>query len=278
MRRVLNALALITAVAALQAPSGATPTGYPPGITAAVSPSSAEAGTPRTVSGSGCVPDGTSVTIAVGGAVVASTTSSGGAGTYSAGGLFADLAAGTYGVTVTCGEESATTSFEVTGSGTTSTSTPAGTNQITVSDTTVTGGQVIDVTACCFEPGTDVDLIFQSDPVLLATATAGAGGAIATQVAIPVGAALGAHTLTATGTGLDGSPLALAVGLTVLEASSTATTPAPTPGSGGVTTQTVDTLPRTGSSTSSLVWLAGGLVVMGSATTVAARRRLATRA
>lgn len=278
MRRAIFAAVATIAILLVAGPAAATPTGYPPGITVAVSPASAPVGTARTVSGSGCVPDGATVTVTQGGATVATTASSGGAGTYAAAGLFASLPVGSYSVTVSCADESGTASFEVTdaASTTSTTATPTsttagtGTNTISVDDTTVTPGQQVTVTACCFAPGTEVRIEFRSDPVLLAAVRADAGGAIAAQVAIPTGATLGAHTISAIGTGLDGSPLALSVGVVVSEAAAAA----PTPGSGGeVTAAAAGDLPRTGSSTAPLVAAAALLVTLGAATSAIARRR-----
>lgn len=257
--------------------------GYPPGITVAVSPVSAAVGTARTVSGSGCVPSGSVVTITQGASTVASTTSSGGAGAYSAGGLFTSLAAGDYNVTVSCSGSSGTASFTVTSSGTTSTTTGASTttttggstttttgagNFIAVDDTVVTPGQQVTVTACCFAPGGAVRLELQSDPVLLTTATADAGGAIGALVTIPVGTTLGAHTIRAIGTGRDGAALALAVAITVGDVPGGA----PTPGTGAQ--QSAGDLPRTGSDTATPIGAIGaGLLVAGIGATLVARRR-----
>jgi len=278
MRRIL--LAVVAAVAVV-VPATAAMAGYPPGITVNVTPSTATEGTPRTVSGDGCVPSGTTVSLSQGGTPAGTTSSSGGTGSYSFSGLFASLPAGTYPLTVTCGDEQGTTSFVVQPLGgttsttattaPTSTTAPSTADVITASPSTLAPGQSFEVYACCFAPGASVEITFESTPVLLATVVAGSDGAVRATVAVPAGATLGAHTVRAVGLGADGAARNLVTSVTIGSAVGSAAVPASSAGS-----TSTSSLPVTGSNATSLaLWALGLVAAGGGAVAVARRRRLA---
>lgn len=85
-------------------------------------------------------------------------------------------------------------------------------------------GDVVTVTATGFEPGEDVEFVFESTPVVVGSAIADAVGAATITFTVPDVEA-GAHQLTATGTT---SGLAVSVATAVI-AAATPTDPTPTP-------------------------------------------------
>ena len=92
---------------------------------------------------------------------------------------------------------------------------PAGTEQLTISDTTPTPGQTVDITAADATQG-DVTVTMNSEPVVLGTAASDPSGVARLYATIPANAALGTHTLVATGTGADGAPRHADAQLTVV--------------------------------------------------------------
>jgi len=144
---------------------------------------------------------------------------------------------------------------------------PPAENSLTVSDTTPTPGQTIDIEARTFVAGSAVSVTLNSDPVLLGTPTSDPSGVARLSATIPANTALGAHTIVATGTASDGTPLTLTVSINVVAADGSG-------GSGG------GGLPRTGDDTSlplariGLALAAAGGVI----TAVAAKRRKAAAA
>jgi hypothetical protein len=145
---------------------------------------------------------------------------------------------------------------------------PPAQNSLTVSDTTPTPGQTIDITAQTFVSGSTVTLTLDSGPVVLGTPTSDPSGVARQSATIPASTPLGAHTIVAQGTASDDTPLTLTVSINVVAAD----------GSGG--SGTSGGLPRTGDDTSlplariGLALAAAGGVI----TAVAAKRRKATTA
>jgi hypothetical protein len=145
---------------------------------------------------------------------------------------------------------------------------PPAVNSLTVSDTTPTPGQTIDITAQTFVGGSSVTVTLNPETVLLGTATSDPSGVARLAGTIPASTPLGAHTIVAQGTASDDTPLTLTVSINVVAAD----------GSGG--SGTGGGLPRTGDDTSlplariGLALAAAGGVV----TAVAAKRRKATAA
>jgi hypothetical protein len=145
---------------------------------------------------------------------------------------------------------------------------PPAVNSLTVSDTTPTPGQTIDITAQTFVGGSSVTVTLNPETVLLGTATSDPTGVARLAGTIPASTPLGAHTIVAQGTASDDTPLTLTVSINVVAAD----------GSGG--SGTGGGLPRTGDDTSlplariGLALAAAGGVI----TAVAAKRRKATAA
>jgi hypothetical protein len=145
---------------------------------------------------------------------------------------------------------------------------PPAVNSLTVSDTTPTPGQTVDITAQTCVPGSSVTVTLDSDQVVLGTAAADSSGVARMSATIPANTSLGAHTIIAQCTGSDGAPLRLTAAINVVAAD----------GSGG--SGTGGGLPRTGDDTSlplariGLALAAAGGVI----TAVAAKRRKATAA
>jgi hexosaminidase len=146
---------------------------------------------------------------------------------------------------------------------------PPAQNSLTVSDTTPTPGQTVDITAQTCVPGSSVTVTLDSDQVVLGTAAADSSGVAGMSATIPANTSLGAHTIIARCTGSDGAPLTLTAAINVVAAD----------GSGGGSS-TGGGLPRTGDDTSlplariGLALAAAGGVI----TAVAAKRRKATTA
>jgi hypothetical protein len=144
---------------------------------------------------------------------------------------------------------------------------PPAQNGLTVSDTTPTPGQTIDITVQTCAPGSSVTVTLDSDQVVLGTPTADSSGVARLSATIPANTSLGAHTIIAVCTGADDAPLRLTAAINVVSAGGAGS------GAGGG-------LPRTGDDSSlplariGLALLAAGGVV----TAIAAKRRKAAAA
>ena len=88
------------------------------------------------------------------------------------------------------------------------------TGPVGLSDTTVTGGSDVTVTGSGFAPNSEIQLIIESDPVLLATVTADATGAFSATVTIPPSFS-GDHLIVATGVDPAGSLRVLGTAIVV---------------------------------------------------------------
>lgn len=149
---------------------------------------------------------------------------------------------------------------------------PPSVNSLTVSDTTPTPGQTIDIEGRTFAAGAGVTVTMSSDdPVTLGSATADAVGVAALQATIPPDTKLGAHTITAVGEAPDGAELSLSVSINVVAVDGAG--PGATDGASG-------SLPRTGSDSSiPLAKLGLALAALGGVVTaVASKRRRAAAA
>jgi hypothetical protein len=145
---------------------------------------------------------------------------------------------------------------------------PPAENSLTVSDTTPTPGQTIDIVAKTFVAGSGVTVTLHPEPVALGTPTADQAGVASLSATIPASTPLGAHTIVAQGTASDGTPLTLTVSINVVAADGSGS------GAGG------GALPRTGDD-SSLPLARIGLTLAaigGVVTAVAAKRRKAAAA
>jgi LPXTG-motif cell wall-anchored protein len=142
---------------------------------------------------------------------------------------------------------------------------PPAVNSLTVSDTTPTPGQNVDIQARTCAPGATVTISLGSAPVVLGTPVADAAGIATLQATIPADTTLGPHTVTAVCEAPDGSELTLSAQINVVSAA------------GGGTGGGSGALPRTGDDSSiPLAKLGLALAAIGGVVTaVAAKRRKA---
>lgn len=150
---------------------------------------------------------------------------------------------------------------------------------ITVNPTAVescgTDTGTVTVNAGYFEPGSNVVVTLQSDPVTLGTVVAGATGTITATYNLPANVTAGSHSVTATGTSLE-------TGLTEsVTAAITVTIPAGCVSNQNVTSSTASTttgggnLPRTGGDFGIVAAVGAGLLVAGGLIVMANRKRSA---
>lgn len=140
---------------------------------------------------------------------------------------------------------------------------PAATG-LQVERNTVAAGGTVTVAGCGTPSGT-VSFTLSPDPIVLGTATTNVSGFYRAALAIPC-VEPGAHTLTASGAATGSTAL------NVNDTTGACAGAAATPATGG------EDLPITGSSTTAPLTAAGiGLVLIGAATAVAARRRRAAQ-
>lgn len=129
-------------------------------------------------------------------------------------------------------------------------------NFVAVGDTTVTPGQTIPVTGCCFAGDVTITLGGRQ----LGTTTAGADGVFNTTVTVPSDLAPGTYTITATGQNIDGSgQLVLSFPITVV--------------SPGAADTRAGTLPRTGTDAFPLAQAGLALVLVGAGAVFSVRNR-----
>ncbi len=137
----------------------------------------------------------------------------------------------------------------------------------TVTDITPAPGQTVTVVIKGLKPLSKVTVELHSDPLVLGTFTADANGTINVDVTVPAGTEVGDHTIVATGVDPQGNPVTASIPVTVMSN----TSPTADPNGGG------GFLPRTGGDVATLVTVGGVLVVIGSASALAARRRAESR-
>ena len=80
---------------------------------------------------------------------------------------------------------------------------------LSVSDTTPTPGQSLQVEGCCFASNSAVDIVIRSTPQQLGQFQADDGGRVSATVVIPSDIESGPHTLTLSGVAPDGSEMTL---------------------------------------------------------------------
>jgi hypothetical protein len=136
---------------------------------------------------------------------------------------------------------------------------PPADNSITVSDSSVTRGQTIEITFKTCPPGSEATFVLTSDPVVLGTATADADGVATLSATIPEDTSFGRHTITGTCPDLE-----LSTSIVVVPAAA-----------GGAQGGPGGALPRTGDDTSiPLARLGLALAAAGGViTALAAKRR-----
>jgi len=127
-------------------------------------------------------------------------------------------------------------------------------------------GDKVKMHGCGYQSVSNVDFDLNSDPIRLGSTTTDANGSFDVELTIPANAPVGRHTITATGVDPSGRAKVESVAYTVVAASA-AQRNAQTTRSG--------TLPRTGSTTSTVPLVAGSTVLLGvgAVLVIAARRR-----
>jgi LPXTG-motif cell wall-anchored protein len=141
---------------------------------------------------------------------------------------------------------------------------PLGKCQLRLSRSVVAAGESVGVSGAGYAAGADVRVAAAG--VTLATVTANATGAFATEVVIPPSVDPGTYEVTATGAAPGGGTQVLSASLTVTEAAASRSS-----------ADLGDALPRTGSDDIVPTTAAGvGLVAVGTAAVIAARRRRAS--
>lgn len=141
---------------------------------------------------------------------------------------------------------------------------------VTVSETTVVAGQPLDVNGDGWLPDSEVTFTFFSVPVVLGTSRVNANGAFTSQVTIPADATPGPHTLQTSGLNRAGVATNVNLVLNVVAAAPASTARPP---SGAAVTPSPRTLPRSGGEAFVALLAAAGLMAVGSAAVVVARRR-----
>lgn len=126
---------------------------------------------------------------------------------------------------------------------------PLCSNGVTSSDTTVSPGESITLSARTFQGNVTFTLF--SEPVVLGTVAANSDGVATITTTIPANTSPGTHRVEATGTGVDGQPLTVVLSITVAGS-----------GAGGVMarTGTSSTVPMTQVAIAALA--GGGLLVL----------------
>jgi LPXTG-motif cell wall-anchored protein len=142
---------------------------------------------------------------------------------------------------------------------------PPSVNSLTVSDTTPTPGQVVDIEGRTCAPGVTVTVTLATTSVVLGTPTADAAGVFSLRATIPADTPLGPHTITAVCEAPDGSELSQSVSINVVAAG----------GAGAAAESPAGSLPRTGDDSSvPLAKLGLALAAIGGvATAIASKRR-----
>lgn len=133
---------------------------------------------------------------------------------------------------------------------------------VTLSSTTPTAGGPLTVSGSGFAPNSDVQIIIESDPILLATVTADGSGAFSVEVTIPASLS-GEHLIIATGIDPAGSVRVL--GTTVVIA------PAPTVPA--TSTGAAPEISRPGSDPVVFAVAGAGIVILTGVLLLATRRR-----
>ena len=144
---------------------------------------------------------------------------------------------------------------------------------ITVDPTVVEVGGTIVVTAGYFEPGSDVQIRVESDPVVLGTLVADANGVVTSAYALPLSVQVGSHVVFALGPRLGtGVATEVSAAITVIDSDVGAGALTPT-----TTTSTSGSLPVTGAAVGGLLTTAAVLLAAGGLVITAKRKREAAR-
>jgi LPXTG-motif cell wall-anchored protein len=147
---------------------------------------------------------------------------------------------------------------------------------ITVNPTTVPVGGTIVVTAGYFEPGSDVEIRVESDPVVLGTLVARADGTVTSPYALPLSVVVGQHVVFAKGPRLGTNVVTeVSAAITVIDANVSDDSIATGPGAAGSNS---GNLPRTGTDAGIFAAVGAALLVAGGLIVMSTRRRHAARA
>lgn len=106
---------------------------------------------------------------------------------------------------------------------------------VSLSDASPAPGASVDVGASGFQPNSEVEVIFRSDPITLGSATADAAGEVMATVAIPSDAS-GEHRIEVVGVAPDGSSRVLSSDITVTADGDASSDPLPSTGSSAAPT------------------------------------------
>ena len=136
----------------------------------------------------------------------------------------------------------------------------------TLSSSSVAIGAPVTASGQGFLAGEDVDFVLHSDPINVGTVKATSASIASLTFNAPAAAGAGVHTLTLTG---KVSGATVSVPLTLTAAATTSTTS----GSAATTSTTARILPRTGDDHGNQSLFATGLVLVGGALVIAARKR-----
>ncbi len=151
---------------------------------------------------------------------------------------------------------------------------PPGRCNLALSRGSVARGEKVTVFGAGYAPGSAVDLTLHSDPIGLATVTSGADGSFTADVTIPLSAPLGQHTVEAAGTAPGGDPMVLSASLEVTDAAAASRgSTAPRAAVGSTSGGSSSGLAFTGLEIGLMTALGVGLVAVGSAAVLGARRR-----
>jgi hypothetical protein len=131
----------------------------------------------------------------------------------------------------------------------------SGDGGITVTPSTVSGGNQVTIQSSGWKANSDVTITLHSTPVVLGTVTADASGAVSATETIPSGTAVGSHTIELTGTDPSGAPRDVTAQINVTSG-----------GSGS--------LPRTGAAIAAMVGVALVLFLGGTALSRARKRAI----
>jgi len=125
------------------------------------------------------------------------------------------------GATTTTTIPGATTTTVASGATTTTSTTTASNSTISLSPASGAAGSTVSVSATGFRSGSQAQVYFLSDPVLLTTVTVTSTGGVSVSVTIPSNAASGSHSIEVRGTATSGAALTKSSSFTVTTSTTT---------------------------------------------------------
>jgi len=139
-----------------------------------------------------------------------------------------------------------------------------------LNQTSASAGERVTLAGSGYQPGSDVELTLNSNPISLGGAVADGSGAFTQTITVPAAAPVGRHTITAAGVDPAGAQFILSA---AFEVTGTRGAAAAAPAAADTGS---DALPRTGTSSVVLLAAAALLIALGTALVITARRRRAT--